>query len=245
MRRVFVAAVLGLAIGALTSVGPARAGGSWLYPTGDSFQAGDNVTLVGYTGGGQLGWVDDGPFYAYLRVGAAAGDPSPSVMPSDVPLGPLTIEETGKGGYLTLRASLTFRVPAGLEPRRYDVVYCNDPCTTGLGDLVGGFVDVGVPAIAPIQRTWPPDDPAWALVATRSAPSGADATMHPSENAEHVQDMTSTAASPKAAQRNAANRVPSVVAGIAVVAMATAITIRRRRRAPRPRLAAADASPGV
>ncbi len=45
---------------------PAGAGGSHLSPVRDRYEVGDVATLVAYTSGGQLGWVQDGPFYAYL-----------------------------------------------------------------------------------------------------------------------------------------------------------------------------------
>ena len=107
------------------------------------------MTLAGEVSPGQLGWVEDGPFFAYLRVDprAVAADPArstswPAIHETDLPLGPLTVIDNGPARLLDV--SITVEVPAGLEPGIYDVVYCNDPCTTGLGDLIGGLLFVGV-----------------------------------------------------------------------------------------------------
>ena len=45
---------------------PALAGGSWLDPTWERVEAGDTIRLSGDVSTGQLGWVDGGPYYAYL-----------------------------------------------------------------------------------------------------------------------------------------------------------------------------------
>lgn len=97
---------------------PLVAGRSRLNPVDDSYEPGERATMVGYTGGGQLGWVDDGPFYAYLVTDPAAHENSatwPVIMPDDVPLGPFTLEETGENDYRAVRVSITFDVPDDLR----------------------------------------------------------------------------------------------------------------------------------
>ncbi|MGH9187581.1 MAG: hypothetical protein ACRD0U_17490, partial [Acidimicrobiales bacterium] len=87
-----------LALGLLAILTPAAAakGGSWLYPLEDRYEPGEVATLDGWTSPGQLGWVEDGPFLAYLRVDpiAVAMTPSvgwPSIDPTDLALGPLRL----------------------------------------------------------------------------------------------------------------------------------------------------------
>lgn len=109
---------------------PASAGGSWLEPAWERVEAGQSISLATDVSHGQLGWVDDGPFYAYLTGEAA----------TDVPLGELMINEKGR----RLQVSIDFILPEATSPGEYRIVVCNDPCTTGLGDLIGGFLYVGI-----------------------------------------------------------------------------------------------------
>lgn len=154
MRRIALAAAVFL-VHALSAVAPATAGGSWLSPVRDRYEPGEVATLVGYTSGGQLGWVEDGPFFAYL----VAGDFTLSAerrLPTDhVALGPLSVQARGQ----TLRVSISFPVPHHLAAGLYSVTYCNNPCVTGLGDLIGGSVAVGVDPPWDLQRGWDLDDP--------------------------------------------------------------------------------------
>jgi hypothetical protein len=157
---------LALAVVATMAV-PAAAGGSWLRPVRDRYEQGEMVTLVGYVGpGGTLGSVEDGPFFAHLRrLDVPLTAPNELAIapftpqPSDLPLGELVVQNTGRPGYLAYRVSIQFRLPSDLRVGRYGVVYCNSTCTKGLSDLVGGVVFVGRDPDAPISRTWPPDEP--------------------------------------------------------------------------------------
>ncbi len=144
-----------LTIHALGAAAPAMAGGSYLYPVRDRYEVGDVVTLVGYTSGGQLGQAHDGPFLAYLVTEENPLWATRKLPAGSVPLGPLNAEQWGPA----LRVSLSFPLPRHLAPAMYTVTYCNDPCTTGLGDLIGGTVAVGVDAPYAAQRNWFLDDP--------------------------------------------------------------------------------------
>jgi len=146
---------------------PAAAGGSWLSPVRDRYEPGDMVTLVGYVGpGGTLGSVQDGPFFAYLR---HLEDPlqvpnqlqmAPfTPQATDLPLGRMLVQTTGRTDYAAYRASLRFRLPSNLPAGRYGAIYCNSTCMKGLGDLIGGVIFVGIDPDAQISRTWPMDEP--------------------------------------------------------------------------------------
>lgn len=159
-RRLFFLVTLA-ALTVLLGAGPAAAGGSWLEGR-DNLEPGESVTFTGDVSPGQLGWVEDGPFFAYLRVDT---DPTgsyatgwPFILETDLLLGRLEIVDRGPNQFAAV--SVTFDVPDGLERGAYDLVYCNDPCTEGFGDLIGGVVYVGVracgegcdDAVAPVVR---------------------------------------------------------------------------------------------
>jgi hypothetical protein len=157
---------LALAVVATMAV-PAAAGGSWLRPVRDRYEPGEMVTLVGYVGpGGTLGSVEDGPFFAHLRrLDVPLTAPNELAMapftpqPSDLPIGQLLVQGTGRGGSLAYRVTIEFQLPGSLAAGRYGVIYCNSTCTKGLSDLIGGVVFVGRDPDFPITRTWPPDEP--------------------------------------------------------------------------------------
>ena len=168
IARAFAAGLLAAAVAA--PVAPAGAADPvWMAPVRDRYESGDVATVVGYVGRGSLGWVDDGPFYAYLHDAASA----PS-RPSErgEPLGPLTVEETGATGWTALRVSV--EVPlTGLAPGRYRLGYCNDPCTAGLGDLAGSrVISVGVEPLESLVRDWPLDEPLIRILAADAMVGG-------------------------------------------------------------------------
>ncbi len=126
----------------IISMAPAGAGGSWLDPSWVRVEAGEHIELSGFVSHGQLGWIEDGPFYAYLR-----GDTYGEVITegfggteTDVPLGKLNAAAQSTG----IQVSADFVLPTDMPPGEYWVLVCNDPCTTGLGDLIGGVIYVGV-----------------------------------------------------------------------------------------------------
>lgn len=116
----------------LIPAAPARAGGTWLEFDRDAYAPGETARAQALVGHGQLGWVHDGPFYAYL----AESHQVPSEV--GIPLGNLVLEEQSP---TTVLVTLEFRVP-DVAAGEYAVIYCNDPCTEGLGDLIGGSLTV-------------------------------------------------------------------------------------------------------
>jgi hypothetical protein len=171
-----VGAMCTLALAAVAvAAEPAVAGGSWLAPVRDRYEPGDVVTFVGYVGpGGTLGSIEDGPFFAYLRrLDAAVQSPTNvpiapfAPQPSDLRLGQLVVEHTGRADYAAYRVSIQFPLPGDLPAGRYGVSYCNATCTKGLSDLIGGVVFVGRDPDGPIIR---PAEPPPASTMVTSAP---------------------------------------------------------------------------
>lgn len=152
-------------VGLLMGSGTATAGGGRLSPVRDRYEPGAVATLVGYTGGPVLDpELLAVPFYGYLR---PIDDGSrPALDDTGRYVGELVLEQTSHGGYLDLRVSITFPVPADLPPGEYELTYCDDPCTGRfLGDLVPSPVSIGVDPVRPVVRDWAPDEPELANLA--------------------------------------------------------------------------------
>ena len=123
-------------------VGAVQAGGTWFEPSAVRVEAGDQVELTATVYRGTLGWIEDGPFFVYLQ-----GDQFGTVLTegyggaaTDVPLGQLDLGTRVQR--LSVSANVT--IPGETPPGEYWVVVCNDPCTTGLGDLIGAVLYVGI-----------------------------------------------------------------------------------------------------
>ncbi len=116
----------------------ASAGGSWLeLQDGDRVLIpGQTVTMSGTFGSGQQADVSAGPWHAQLRSDYEQG--------ASVPLGPVTITDGTRWGW---RATVTFTVPA-VATGEYWVTVVNEE-GEGVGDLIGGFVQV-----APSLEAW-------------------------------------------------------------------------------------------
>jgi hypothetical protein len=251
--RAAVVSALALAAVAVTA-DPAAAGGSWLAPVRDRYEPGEAVTLVAYVGpGGTLGSVEDGPFFGYLRrlevtlqaptdLPVAPFDP----QPSDLRLGQLVVERTGRTDYTAYRASIQFLLPRDLPVGRYGVSYCNATCTKGLSDLIGGVVFVGRDPDGPIPRTWPLHEPEIAnlsddamLYGPRWQITARDARARPPEPpATSTPATTATAANTDRAARGASEStsrgrgsagwaLPVLLVTAALATMVIALFIRR------------------
>ena len=148
-----------MAVGAtaliILTAAPAGAGGSWLDPTWVRVEAGDRIALSGDVSTGQLGWLDDGPYFAYLS-GETYGLTITEGLggnETDVRLGELAIEASG--GWA--QVSIEFTLPDDVPPGEYWVNACNDPCEHGFGDLIGSILYVGMdPPDDEIATTEPP-----------------------------------------------------------------------------------------
>jgi hypothetical protein len=153
--RIALVVVLAAAIG-LTNTRPASAKGSWLLPVKDRYEPGEVATLVAYTAGSIP---DRRAFRAYLRAAPQGATGNSALLPTDLPVGQLTVQESGHGGYLSLRVSLSFRIPQHLAPGEYELPYCDDPCTNAvIGDLTQWLINIGIPPRYPITRHWALDE---------------------------------------------------------------------------------------
>ena len=66
--RARIALVMAIAAVSLAGLAaPASAGGSWLEMDRQAYRVGDRAAASGGFSTGQLGWVEDGPFFAFLR----------------------------------------------------------------------------------------------------------------------------------------------------------------------------------
>lgn len=105
-------------------------------------EAGDTIALSGEVSTGQMGWIQDGPFFAYLS-GEEYGqtiNESNGGRQTDVLLGQLDIAVSGAGAQVLVH----FTLPTDIPPGEYWVMACNNPCRSGLGDLIGSQLFVGV-----------------------------------------------------------------------------------------------------
>ena len=159
--RLFVVCLGGCLL--LIRAQPAAAGGSWMHGEWDRYEQGETVTMVGFFGPGQQGWLDDGPFLAHVRpaVGSET-EPLRTVLTAPVQFSAKDLPIQSVGIFHAVRVETTFVLPPDLPIGHYHVAVCNPGCKRGIGDLVGGPLAVGVNAQWVILRNWPEDDPSYA-----------------------------------------------------------------------------------
>ena len=139
-------------------------------PVRDRYEAGETVTIVGYTEDclADRATTHHQPLYGYLHPDGNR----PAVEPATgLPLGRFVVEQTSHGSQ-GRRMSLTFTLPADLAAGAYYVEICRDPCTSRLTNEAPAhvsswgwpswpiYVGVDPPENRPIVRMWPLDDPA-------------------------------------------------------------------------------------
>jgi hypothetical protein len=154
--------------------GSAGAGGSSLGFERAEYLPGDGARATGrFFPVEGSGWLDDGPFFVWAmehaRYNAAlAGAPWPSVPAEAIRLGQLQ----PSGGAPTPATSfhVDFRVP-DVPPGYYTLIVCNDPCTTTLGDFVGGTLTVNTAGAPPLPPLLGVDATAIPSEAAGSAPT--------------------------------------------------------------------------
>ena len=145
---------------ALAGAVPAHAGGSNLQFERDHYEPGERAVATGGFGPGccDRGWLEDGPYYAWL-VPSDETQQAEATLPNDViPIGEVHLSQepyqVNGQTYFRNIATVEFDVP-DVPPGRYWVAHCNDPCTKELGDITGGLLQVGAPP-PPATTTAPP-----------------------------------------------------------------------------------------
>lgn len=191
------------------------------------------------------------PFHAYLR---PAGDaPGVRLLSSDIYVGELVVERTAHLGYLQLPVSLTFDVPHDLAAGEYEVIYCDDPCSTPVvGDIVPSPLSVGVDPARRIVREWAPDEPEIANLAPGALLVGPDfqvtaghlqaarARPAPAPTPSEAPPVVAPAAEPAAPLPESDDMSwPLPTALVLGSAAATALVLSRRRPAGAEHLTAA------
>jgi hypothetical protein len=165
----------GVVLGAtVLGLKPAAAGGSTWDITPDPAVPGDVIhaeAVVAWAHNDGLGAPDDGPWRAWIRplTGPDETHGGAGFVPDDaISVGDITVSDEGGRGTATVDFTLP-ELPAG----DYELLHCNDPCTTTLGDITWGVFTVTAPASAqpppPIEPA-PTSRPA-ATVTTTSAPA--------------------------------------------------------------------------
>lgn len=158
--------VFAMVVAIVIVVAPAASagGGSWLDTPDEYIEPGENVEFVGYVGAGNA---RQGPWNAFLDTGETV-----------VSLGPVTIETTGLGGYLSHRVYLAFTVPSTVTTGSYWIFVqngteFNNRQTDYLGDLVGAAIEVGTFRFRSYYP-WPVDEPLVASLPANAVLSGGD-----------------------------------------------------------------------
>ncbi|SRR6266545_3692979 len=146
--------IAGLTLCIVTWAQPAHAGGSVWQFDADHYQPGARAfawATVSWEHSDALGTPDDGPYFAYISRSAPdmpsqfPAIPPGAVRVADVKIG-LEPYDIGGVRFGPHHATIEFVVP-DLPPGEYDVVHCNSPCTTTLGDITFGTLTIGSEAL--------------------------------------------------------------------------------------------------
>ena len=131
MRKASFAILGMLLLGAFPA--PASAGGVILDLRHDFYLAGEVVSgRSGVWLKSSMGRLEDGPYFVYLS--EMTKRIPPPLPRGSLNVAPLDVEPRPTGQYGD--ASFEFVLPQ-VEPGRYWLTFCNDPCTKPLGDLMG------------------------------------------------------------------------------------------------------------
>ena len=144
----FVAAAI------LQTASPAWAGGGSTFEFGRRFDRAPEFIAVGRNVVGRMDLAFDhirepalGPFYAFLRPYSTHWRSPPRISNGALLLGRIDIDDVKPGKWTYATARLEFTVP-DIEPGRYLIEYCNDPCTYALGQDDGNW-----PTLVVVTRT--------------------------------------------------------------------------------------------
>jgi hypothetical protein len=224
LRLVLLGATAGLVL--LAGPGPAGAGGSSLYFEQAEYLPGETARasgVIGMTSSEGTGWIDDGPYLAYLietdRYSelAATNQQWPFVPAEATRVG----EVRAATGPPCCSATFTLEFVVPTLPRgHYAMLLCNEPCTESPGDWTGGGIAINAAGAPPLTE----------LVAPDAAAAADAAAAEPDPTADQPRRMaaTTSAAQPKVPENDElAWWWP--VAAIGFAGLVVAMTIRRTR----------------
>lgn len=126
---------------------PAALGGGAAWYFGDrEYQPGDvaeSTTSVSWGHNSSLGRPENGPFLIYLAPADATVETWPGVPVDAMLVGIVEVQVgpfMGEDGelYGPHHAIARFEIPE-VAPGDYQIAICNDPCSTSLGDIIGGW----------------------------------------------------------------------------------------------------------
>ena len=204
----------------LGSISVAVAGGSaWTFGD-DEYLPGqivETTTSVAWGHNADLGTPDDGPYFLYLAEASREWrqwppDPEGTMLVGivEITLGPFEAEDGVLHG--PHGATARFEIP-DIPPGEYQVIHCNDPCTTQLGDVIGGWgLQVGAGS-----EGRPPET----IAAEVMAAIAADPLLGSADHAKHLEAQRTAArrallpSEPDAAEAT----TPAPVAGLPVAPM--------------------------
>lgn len=136
----------GISLALLTVATATALGGGAVWHFDGYHEPGDVVvsrTAVSWSHNTDLGTPDDGPYLVYMAPMAAESESWPQIPEEgllvgvvEVRLGPYTNASGESRG--PHRAVARFEIP-DVPPDSYQIMHCNDPCESTLGDVVGGW----------------------------------------------------------------------------------------------------------
>ena len=130
----FVAAMLVLRVASV-----AVAGGSvWHFDR--YYQPGEHVessTTAAWGHNPNLGTPEDGPYFVYMATDENLSS-WPGIQPDWMLVGVVDVSRLGTPNASSATATARFEIP-DVAAGEYHIFHCNDPCTTTLGDVVGGW----------------------------------------------------------------------------------------------------------
>ena len=161
MKRIALAVVLGVLL--LGTAGPAAAGGSTWEFDAERYRPGDTAfawASVAWEHNADLGTPRQGPYGAWLwRLDTQAVHPYGTIPDDAVRVADVVVSrqpyEVGGTRFGPHHATVEFVVP-DLPPGRYELLHCNDPCTSTLGDITFGSLRIVAPPTPSTTAAPPP-----------------------------------------------------------------------------------------
>lgn len=145
MKRISAVVVIAGCLVLPTAI-PGSAGGAVWHFDGVEYAPGEIAeayTSVSWGHNGSLGRPEGGPYLLYLDQAGAVAESWPGIPEEAMLVGIVEINlspywaEDGLS-YGPYHAIARFEIPQ-VAPGQYQILHCNEPCTTMLGDIIGGW----------------------------------------------------------------------------------------------------------